>query len=247
MNVGLAPDHGDVHTALSSAILGAVIEIRTDRTGCVLCGDCCRQGSPTLHDEDLEILAREVISRQQLVTLRKGEPVYSPYEEKPVYLREERIKIRERPGTRECVFLDAEKSRCTIYADRPVQCRAQACWDPAPAREVAARPCLTRRDLFRDAEVVLELLDEHDTRCSFEKLEGVFDRLHKSGGESIDEVIDTLAFEDHFRSFVAERLSLSEEVLELLFGRSFSSMVGLFGFRVEKKPDGTRMILPVEK
>jgi Fe-S-cluster containining protein len=224
-----------------------MMEIRTDRTECVLCGDCCRQGSPTLHHEDLEILAREVISRRQLVTLRKGEPVYSPYEEKPVYLREERIKIREKPKTRECVFLDAEASRCTIYPDRPVQCRAQACWDPDPAREIAAQPCLTRRDLFGEAEVVLELLDEHDTRCSFDKLEGAFDRLHKSGGQSIDEVIDTLAFEDHFRGFVAERLKLSEEELELFFGRSFSAMAGLFGFRVEKKPDGTRLILPAEK
>jgi len=224
-----------------------MVEIRTDRTECVLCGDCCRQGSPTLHRDDLEILVRGAISQQHLITLRKGEPVYSPYEEKPVYLREERIKIREKPGTRECIFFDTQTSRCTIYPDRPAQCRAQACWDPDPAREVAARPCLTRRDLFRDVDLVLELLDEHDGRCSFGKLEGAFDRLHKSGGRNIDEVVDTLAFEDHFRSFVAERLNLSEDVLELFFGRSFSSMVGLFGFRVEKKTDGTRLILPVEK
>jgi len=224
-------------------------EIRTDRTECILCGDCCRQGSPTLHREDLEIIVRGAISRQHLVTLRKGEPVYSPYEEKPVYLKEERIKIREKPVTRECIFLDAEASRCTIYPDRPAQCRAQACWDPAPAREIAAQPCLTRRDLFRNVDLVLQLLDEHDNdnRCSFGKLEGAFDRLHKSGGESIEEVIDTLAFEDHFRTFVAERLNLSEDVLELFFGRSFSAMAGLFGFRVENKPDGARLILPVEK
>lgn len=217
------------------------------RTECILCGDCCRQGSPTLHNEDLEILGRGGISQTQLVTLRKGEPVYSPYEEKPVYLREERIKIREKPGTRECVFLDPETSRCINYADRPVQCRAQACWDPGPAREIAAQPCLTRRDLFREVDLILELIEEHDSRCRFENLEGAFDRLHKSGGESIDEVIETLAFEDHFRHFVAERLDLPGEVLELFFGRSFSDMVGLFGFRVERRPDGTKVILPAEK
>jgi Fe-S-cluster containining protein len=236
-----------VHTALSSAILVAIMEIRTDRNECLLCGDCCRQGSPTLHHADLEILAREVISPKQLVTLRKGEPVYSPYEEKPVYLRQERIKIREKPGTRECIFLDAETSRCRIYPDRPVQCRAQACWDPDPAREIAAQPCLTRRELFCEVDLVLELLEEHDSRCSFDKLEGAFDRLHKSGGEEIAGVIDALAFEDHFREFVAERLNLPKDELELFFGRSFSAMVGLFGFRVEKKPDGTRLILPLEK
>jgi len=225
----------------------AMVEIRTDRTECLLCGDCCRQGSPTLHHEDLKILSRGVITQQQLVTLRKGEPVFSPYEEKPVYLREERIKIREKPGTRECIFLDAETNRCRIYPDRPVQCRAQACWDPAPAREVAGQPCLTRRDLFREVDLVLELLDEHDRRCSFDKLEGAFDSLHKSGGKNVAEVIDTLAFEDHFRHFVAERLDLSEEVLDLFFGRSFSSMVGLFGFRVEERPDGTKVVLPAEK
>lgn len=228
-------------------MLGAMPDANKNRTECILCGECCRQGSPTLHREDLEILSRGAISQDRLVTLRKGEPVYSPYEEKPVYLHEERIKIREKPGTRECVFLDPDTSRCTIYADRPAQCRAQACWDPGPAREIAGEPCLTRRDLLGEVDLLIELLDEHDSKCSFDKLEGAFDRLHKSGGESIDEVIDTLAFEDHFRHFVAERLDLRESALELLFGRSFSDMVGLFGFYVERKPDGTKLLLPLKK
>jgi Fe-S-cluster containining protein len=195
----------------------------------------------------LEILSRGVISQERLITLRKGEPIYSPYEEKPVYLDEERIKIREKPGTQECVFLDPDTSRCGIYADRPAQCRAQTCWDPGPAREVAAEAGLTRRDLFREAEMLIELMEEHDSRCSFDKLEGVFDRLHQGGGESIDEVIDTLAFEDHFRHFVAERLNLPPGALELFFGRSFSAMVRLFGFWVERQPDGTKVLLSLEK
>jgi Fe-S-cluster containining protein len=218
-----------------------------DRTECILCGDCCRQGSPTLHREDLAILGRGGISRDRLVTLRKGEPVYSPYDEKPMYLREERIKFREKPGTRECVFLDPDASRCTIYADRPAQCRAQYCWDPGPARQVAGQPCLTRRDLFGDVDLLLQMLEEHDRRCPFSKLEEVFDRLHKTAGANLDEVVDTLAFEDHFRSFVAERFGLPESDLELFFGRSFSELVRLFGFRVEKEPDGTRVLLPLEK
>ncbi|HAA02999.1 MAG TPA: hypothetical protein DCE18_06485 [Syntrophobacteraceae bacterium] len=213
---------------------------------CVRCGDCCRQSSPTLHLEDLELLQHNRIPWNQLVTLRRGEPVRSPLEEQVFYLLDERIKIREKPDAQECVFLGEEGDSCLIYEDRPLQCRAQACWDEEPARELSKQPYLTRRDIFQGVELMLELIAEHDRRCSFDQLNKAFLQLQADHGESIDAVLGLLQYEDHFRHFLAEQLKIPTDNLELIFGRSHSGLVPLFGFRVVPEPDGTRRLVPDE-
>ncbi|MCP4603091.1 MAG: YkgJ family cysteine cluster protein [Proteobacteria bacterium] len=211
---------------------------------CVQCGDCCRKGSPTLLLEDLELLREEKIPWDQMVTLRKGEPARSPYTDDLFYLPAERIKLRERNGTRTCGFLDDTTGMCNLHIERPIQCRAQACWDPEPARELANEPHLTRRHIFEGMDVLLEMMDEHDRRCSFEQMRNAFEELKQSEGKNIDEVVEFLAFEDHFRHFTAENLKIPENTLDLVFGRSLISMVRLFGFRVDVGEDGTRTLLP---
>jgi Fe-S-cluster containining protein len=148
---------------------------------CLQCGDCCRRGSPSLHVEDMELLHEGKIPWSRLVTLRRGEPVRSPYNGKVFHLMDERIKLAEKPGTRECVFLDEADNQCTIYSIRPVQCRAQACWDPKQAQQLAEQPYLTRRDVFKQIELLLELIAKHDEQCAFSKLGEAFERLKQSG------------------------------------------------------------------
>jgi len=210
---------------------------------CVQCGECCRKGSPTLHIEDLELLQYGKIPWQQLVTLRAGEPVYSPFDEKPFLLASECIKIREEPGSNRCVFLNDQATQCKIYSDRPVQCRAQACWDPAPARQLSNLPYLTRRDIFGEVELLTEIIAEHDQRCSFEKLSEVFTHLTESEGRAVDKALELLAYENHFRHFFAERLNIPEDTLDLVFGRSFAQLAPLFGFRIVTEPDGSRCLI----
>lgn len=211
---------------------------------CVQCGTCCRKGSPTLQLEDLELLQTGRIQWNQLVTLRRGEPVQSPFEQKPFFLLDERIKIRERDNTGECIFLNDETSLCGIYADRPIQCRAQACWDPAPGQDISKQPYLTRRDIFKGVDLLIELIAEHDRRCGFRTLDEAFARLLETRGEAVDEVLKVLSYEDHFRSFLCEKLNIPSDQQELVFGRSFSDLVPLFGFKVIEEPDGSRCLAP---
>lgn len=212
---------------------------------CVQCGECCRKGSPSLHMDDLELLRGEKISWDQLVTLRRGEPVRSPFNGKLFFLLDERIKIKEKEGTQECVFLDGESDLCSIYENRPVQCRAQACWDSTAAEQLAEQPYLTRRDIFQDVELLMDLMSEHDRRCAFEKLHNAFQRLEQEKNEALlDEIVNLLAYEDHFRHFLAKQLNIPENVLHLVFGRSFAELVPLFGFRVETESDGSRCLVP---
>ncbi len=211
---------------------------------CVQCGECCVKSSPTLMVDDLEILRDEKIRWSDLVTLRQGEPARSPITSDVFYLPEERIKVREKKGTKTCIFYDEETTTCTIHMNRPIQCRAQACWDDENARALLDEKFMTRQNLLEGVEVLTELLAEHDKRCSFEKLRDAFEKLKQTKGESVDEVVDLLAFEDHFRHGVAEKLSIPEDTLDLVFGRPLAERVRLFGFCVEVGEDGVHTLVP---
>jgi Fe-S-cluster containining protein len=201
-------------------------------------------GSPVLHVEDLALLRSGKISWDQLITLRKGEPARSPFDGRPFVLPEERIKVREKPGSRNCVFLDSETDRCSIYSERPLQCRAQACWDPMPARETAEMPFLLRNHIFEGVDLLLEMIAEHENRCGFAALSEAFAKL--SNGGDVREVLELLSYEEHFRQFVSDAFKIPSQNMELLFGRSFTRMSPLFGFKVLAEPDGSRRLVADE-
>jgi len=225
-------------------LLAADEACRTILPACVQCGECCRMGSPTLHREDLLLLQTGKIPWDQLVTLRKGEPARSPFDGRPFVLPEERIKVREKEGLRECVFLISETDRCSIYVDRPLQCRAQACWDPIPARDTAELPFLLREHIFNGVDLLLEIIAEHEARCGFAVISEAFEELSRGASEgSVQEVLRLLSYEEHFRQFVSDKFKIPAQNMELLFGRSFAQMSTLFGFRVAEEHDGTRCLV----
>ncbi len=211
---------------------------------CARCGQCCRLGSPTLHLEDLRLLKEGKLPREKLITLRKGEPARSPFDAKPFILSEERIKVAEKQDSSECVFLIPEANQCSIYSERPLQCRAQACWDPLPARDSAEQPFLLRKHIFEGIEVLGEVMAQHENRCSFDSLSAAFEELGASKGENVGKVLELLAFEDHFRGFVSEKFAIPAPYLDLLLGRSFVRMAPLFGFRVVEEGGGARRLVP---
>ncbi|MGC9967543.1 MAG: YkgJ family cysteine cluster protein [Syntrophobacteraceae bacterium] len=217
---------------------------RTILPACVQCGECCRLGSPVLHLEDLPLLQSGKIAWDRLITLRRGEPARSPFDGRPFVLTEERIKVREKAGGRECVFFDGEAHRCSIYRERPLQCRAQACWDPMPARDAAEMPFLLRKHIFEGVDLLLEVMAEHESRCGFEGFSDAFEKL--TGGGIVQEVLGLLSYEEHFRVFVSDAFKIPAQNMELLFGRSFIQMTPLFGFKVLEEPDGSRRLIADE-
>ncbi len=231
----------DAWTRLGMSLEGASREMLPM---CVQCGQCCTKGSPTLMEDDLELLQIQSIPWNRLVTFRKGEPAHSPFTDDVFYLEKEHIKVREIPGTKTCVFFDAETFDCRIHRDRPMQCRAQECWDEEPGKLLAQQPTLTRAMIFKPVELLQEMIEEHDRQFSFEVLRQLFDELKESEGETADKVVEFLAKEDLYRSFVAEKLTIPSDVLDLVFGRPLSSMVRLFGFRVDEANDGTKTLRP---
>ena len=152
--------------------------------------------------------------------------------------------MREKPGGRECVFFAGEADRCSIYHDRPLQCRAQACWDPMPARDAAEMPFLLRKHIFEGVDLLLEVMAEHESRCGFEVFSDAFEKL--SAGGSVHEVLRLLSYEEHFRLFASDAFKIPAANMELLFGRSFIQLAPLFGFKVLDEPDGYRQLIADE-
>ena len=222
-------------------VLGRLLEICYEsRPYCVRCGECCRGGSPSLHMEDLSLWSQGLLSPQELYTLRRGEPVNLNVEGRLGSLPEEMVKIRQRPETGHCIFYEEEEKACRIYDHRPLQCRIQACWEPGPYEELWRAGKLSRRDLVRDDEEMLELIRAHDERCSAEKLGAAFGEWYESGSEAaIRQILDQLRYDTALRSLVQERLGLGEQELEFYFGRPLIQIVRAYGFRVERDADGT--------
>lgn len=215
------------------------------RPYCLRCGECCRQGSPSLHMEDAELLSKGLISTQHLYTLRQGEPVRYNIEGRLDTLSEELIKIKEDPESRQCIFYLEHESSCHIYHHRPLQCRFQECWNPQALERLWSQEKLTRRQLLKEEHDLLELLEVHDERCAPEKLDGGFKRLHQTGDVAIlDQVLNILSQDTAFRTFFITRLDRNEEELDFLLGRPMVKIVRAYGMKVEEDEKGVYHLVP---
>jgi len=215
------------------------------RPYCLRCGDCCRQGSPSLHLEDAELLTLGQISTRQVYTIRRGEPVRHNIEGGLGVLSHELIKINESPEGRHCTFYSEQDSSCLIYDHRPLQCRSQECWNPAASEQLWKQDKLTRRHLLTQDHDLLELLEVHDERCSPEKLDAAFEQLHETGDVAVlDQILDMLSQDTAFRTFFSTRLGRDPEELGFLLGRPMVEIVRAYGMKVEKDKDGVSHLVP---
>ena len=72
---------------------------------CERCGTCCLKGGPALHIEDQKLLLQNCIDRESLITIRKGEPVFSLEQKRPEWIKTELIKLKGKHGEWSCIFL----------------------------------------------------------------------------------------------------------------------------------------------
>lgn len=128
---------------------------------CSRCGRCCVAGGPVLHQEDLPLIQSGRIARTSLVTLRRGELVLHPYQEKPQPAGVELIKLGGSRGSWTCCHYDQERG-CTIYRDRPMACRVLKCWDPGPLLEIIEKDTINRFDILAPDDPLSSVIKEHE-------------------------------------------------------------------------------------
>lgn len=88
------------------------------RFTCTQCGDCCsgEPGAVWLTPAEIEAMAKRL--KMTVAAFEKE------------YVREEGVRnsLKERANG-DCILLDPEKRKCSVYEDRPGQCRTWPFWE----------------------------------------------------------------------------------------------------------------------
>jgi Fe-S-cluster containining protein len=203
---------------------------------CVRCGECCRLGSPTLLSHDLPRFQQEILTWNDVYTLRPGEQVTNR-EGEVEPLKEERLKVREVPGSRQCWFYLAATDSCRIYDDRPEQCRRQNCWGD-PARPPAVAQLLNRQQLLAGVPEVWALITEHQERCDLGKVARALTELDAGREEASETLFEALHFDHYLRQMLISDWELTPAATELLLGRPVAAFLQTQGIIATLTPEG---------
>ncbi|MDD4732301.1 MAG: YkgJ family cysteine cluster protein [Desulfovibrio sp.] len=205
---------------------------------CRRCGICCSKGGPALHDEDAPLVGG-VLPMERLMTLRVGEMVLDQPLGKVVPLVEEIIKIRSVPGATACALFDEKSKACEIYEHRPAECRELLCENDERLKAMYDKDRLCRRDLLPDDHPLMEIVEDHDRRCSPRKLTSLARRVTEGDQAALDEIGRILAYDAELRRMVPEKTGLSPDAMEFLLGRPLDLVLAGIGLEVRHEEGRT--------
>jgi Fe-S-cluster containining protein len=209
---------------------------------CARCGECCERSSPTLLTRDLGLFQQDVLTWNEVYTLRAGEQA-ADREAQVVTLAGERLKVRETPGAHQCWFYQAATRKCRIYDQRPEQCRRQECWSE-PAAPPAPEEFLTRRDLLAGAPEILEIITAHEQRCDLKKLIQALADVADGQEEAGDALFDALHFDQSLRQMLQKEWELSANAVEFLLGRPLPEFLKGLGVKAIPTLEGSFRLQP---
>ena len=209
---------------------------------CTRCGTCCEKGGPGFHQEDRKLVDTGAIPSRCLFTLRQGELAYDNVRGRLMPLDSDVIKIKGKTDTWTCMFFDEPGKQCTIYNDRPQECRALKCWDTRELEKIYAKSRLTREDLIGEIEGLWDLIRDHQQRCGYEEIQKLIDDLDGPAGEKArKKLMEIIQFDAEIRKLVVDKGNMDPEMLDFLFGRPLTKTLPNYGIKVRQ--DGPKIIL----
>ena len=203
---------------------------------CKRCGTCCMKGGPSFHLSDKALIDNGTIPSKCLYTIRKGEMAYDNVRQCLEPVSSDVIKIKGKGKTWTCLFLDEAQSDCTIYENRPVECRALKCWDTDEIETLYARRRLKREDLLATIEGLWDLIIDHQERCNYDTIYALTKAIEGEGAQGArQKLAELIKFDDEIRKLVVSRGGLDKEMLDFLFGRPLSQTLKNVGLKVLRK------------
>jgi Fe-S-cluster containining protein len=191
-------------------------------SSCRRCGTCCKKGGPAFHHQDRNLIETGIILLKDLYTIRKGERARDNVKGGLFSVPSDIIKIKSN-GQGACVFFDGNGT-CTIYENRPSECRALKCWDTREIEAMYSENRLTREDLLSGIDGLWDLIEEHQSRC--EKIEGWLNELNRGqDNEASEKISQVLQYDAHIRSLSVEKSGIDPEMTDFLFGRPLSESI----------------------
>lgn len=208
----------------------------TPITECRRCGTCCRKGGPSFHIEDRDLIEKGRFPLRFLYTIRPGELTYDNIRRALLPVTTDIIKIKGRDQSWSCVFYYDPDSTCRIYEKRPVECRSLKCWDTREIEKIYKKNRLTRKDLLKGVNGLWELIEDHENRCSYLKLERLVMQLkEKQSRKPAAQIAEIVEYDKQLRKLALEKSGLDPEILDFLFGRSFEKTLHMFDIKLERK------------
>ncbi|MDY6906421.1 MAG: YkgJ family cysteine cluster protein [Thermodesulfobacteriota bacterium] len=190
---------------------------------CQRCGACCRKGGPAFHVADRSLIEKGKIKLADIYTIREGEPAFDNIANRAGPAIADIIKIKNQTGASSCRFYDEKSIACTIYEDRPAECRALQCWDTEEITMVYRKPHLSRKDLIGDMPELWTLVRDHHMECSYDRIGRMVEADDK---EALAYVI---RYDLHFRKLAVEKTGLDNRLLDFLFGQSLEKTIRRYG------------------
>ncbi len=221
---------------------------------CKQCGTCCRKSSPSFHKEDKPLIEKGVIPSKHLFTIRKGEPAYDNVKGGEnvkgglMPVTTDIIKIKGKGTSWTCFFLDEKDNSCSIYQNRPVECRVLKCWDTREIEQIYAKNRLSREDLLSQVNGLWSLVTEHQDKCSYEKLKSLADTAQKDiNGGAGKSILEMIRYDVHLRKIVVEKGGLDPGMIEFLFGRPLPKTIHGFGLAVANNLTSLHLLETTER
>ena len=215
---------------------------RQNQTHCLRCGECCRQGGPALHSRDLHLYRDGTLTRQVLITVRKGELVHHPLYDGVRPAGCELVKVKGKGSKWCCLFLDESSNGCTIYQHRPYACSVLKCWEPEELLALVERDTLSRFDLLDSDDPMLAVVEEYEQKfpCpDMKALAGWSAGDFQDNGKDLEKIINN---DLSFRNQLVIDYSLGVDDELFLFGRPLFQQLRPLGFSVVQRQGGVRLL-----
>ncbi|MBW2468979.1 MAG: YkgJ family cysteine cluster protein [Deltaproteobacteria bacterium] len=208
----------------------------TPDSTCRRCGTCCQKGGPSFHLADRALIESGEIPSKYLYTIREGEMAYDNVRQCLEPVDSDIIKIKGKGNSWTCLFFDEAQAACTIYENRPIECRALKCWDTAELEAMYAQKRLKREDLLAGIEGLWDLIKDHQQRCNYAKVLALLKGLDSDNrGSARRKLAELIQFDNEIRKLVVSRAGLDADILDFLFGRPLNQTLKNFGLRVKGK------------
>ncbi|MGB5747784.1 MAG: YkgJ family cysteine cluster protein [Desulfobacterales bacterium] len=218
----------------------SIPESDTTQNTCLRCGTCCQKGGPCFHQEDRLLIEKGQIPSKNLYTIRKGEYAYDNVKGCLVPASSDIIKIKGQKGSWTCLFFDAGEKACSIYNDRPLECRTLKCWDTDALEQIYTRNRLTREDLILQVKGLWDLVADHQVRCDYEKIKKLINDLDGSQkGRARNNLVELIQYDAEIRKLVVAKGGLDPAMLDFIFGRPLTETLPAYGIKVRQEAEKT--------